>query len=165
MVVRRLLINGDLHEAFDNIASLDVWKFVKNRDSMLEILKERKKKEETLRTYLFTSPSSYDSQRVDQLANCFDLSSTRVHSIVSKSVMNDSLHASQDQLSGCIVFENVKQSRVQALVFELTEKLSILAETNGRATKAQQTRGYSHILFFFSFLSRLLRTSLTVYLF
>lgn len=39
MVVTRLLINGDLHKAFDNIASLDVWKFVKKRDSLLEMLK------------------------------------------------------------------------------------------------------------------------------
>jgi len=83
------------------ILHLDVLKFVKNRDSVLEMLKEKKIKEETLRTYLFTSSSSYDSLRVDQLANCFDLSSTCVHSIVSISVMNDVLHASWDQPSGC----------------------------------------------------------------
>lgn len=52
MVVTRLLIIGDFCESFYNIAYLDVLKFVKNRDSS----------------------SSYDSLRVDQLANCFDLS-------------------------------------------------------------------------------------------
>jgi len=136
MAVTRLLINGDFKEAFDNIASLDVWKFVKNRDSVLEMLKD-KIKEEALRTYLITFSSSYDSLSMDQLAKFFDLSLPPLHRIVSKSVMNDELHASWDQPSGCIVFRNVEQSRVQALAFELTEKLSILTDSNERATEAR----------------------------
>jgi len=136
MAVTRLLINGNFHKAFENIASLDVWKFVKNRDPVLEMLKD-KIKEEALRTYLITFSLSYESLSMDQLAKNFDLSFSRVQRIVNKSVMNGELHARLDQPSGCIVFQNVEHSRVQALAFELTEKLSILAESNERATEAR----------------------------
>lgn len=136
MVVPRLLINGDFHKAFNNIASRRI-EICEKPGLRARVAEGKKVQEETHRTYLFTSSSSYDSLRVDQLANCFDLSSTCVYSIVSISVMNDGLHASWYQPYGCNVFRNVKHSTVQALMFELTEKLSILAEINGRATKAK----------------------------
>lgn len=41
MLVTRLLINGYFHKAFENTASLDIWKFVKNRDSVLEMPKDK----------------------------------------------------------------------------------------------------------------------------
>ena len=39
------------------------------------------------------------------------------------------------------MFRNVEQSRVQAVAFELTEKFSILSESNGRATEARLGSG------------------------
>ncbi|KEH26185.1 eukaryotic translation initiation factor 3c [Medicago truncatula] len=74
------------------------------------------------------------------LSQCF-LSmetSTRLVTILHllMSVMNYEHHARWDQPSGCIVFRNVEPSMVQALAFELTEKLSILAKSSERATEA-----------------------------
>jgi len=69
---------------------LQVWDLFVDKDSVRDMI-VAKIQEESLRTYLFTYSSVYDTLSLLTLADMFELDVYKVHSIISKMVINEEL--------------------------------------------------------------------------
>jgi translation initiation factor 3 subunit C len=132
LAAMRALKSGDYERSYEIIYSLDIWRLLRNKEKILEMVKA-KIKEEALRTYLLTHSSSYESLSLCHLADMFDLTEELTFSVVSRMIVADELAASWDQPSRCMVFHQFEYTRLQTLALEMTEKLSVMAESNERA--------------------------------
>lgn len=95
-------------------------------------------KEESLRTYLFTYSNVYGSISVPYLAEMFELEKLKVHSVISKMIINEELMASLDDPTETVVMHRSEPSRLQALSMQLTDKVTNLVDANERIFEAKQ---------------------------
>lgn len=108
-----------------------VWDLFPEADCVRNLL-IRKIQEESLRTYLFTYSSVYDSIRMGILGDMFQLEIPTVHSIISKMIINEELMASLDQPTQTVVMHGTEPSSLQNTALQLAEKLGNLVENNER---------------------------------
>ncbi len=125
----KLLLKGDWHAAADLLLGLNIWKLLPNDKEIKELLR-RKLQEEGLRTYLFTYSAYYDSISLKELASLFELPTNVVHSIVSKLIISEELHASWDQPNSILVLHRAEPSRLQYLALHFGEKAGVLVESD-----------------------------------
>ena len=114
-----------------------VWDLFYQADRVRKML-VRKIQEESLRTYLFTHSSVYDSLSMATLSKMFELEQPTVHSIISKMVMNEELMASLDEPTQSVVMHRTEPSRLQSMSLQLADKLANLVDNNERILKIRQ---------------------------
>ena len=127
------LMKGEWKGCADLLVDLEVWKLLPagSAEQVTTMLVE-KIKLEGLRTYLFAFSTHYDSLSLAQLCNMFDMAKNDVHSVISKMMINNELHASWDQPTETIVLRKVEPSSLQLLALQYSEKAAALAESNER---------------------------------
>uniref|UniRef100_A0A6B2EJX9 Eukaryotic translation initiation factor 3 subunit C n=1 Tax=Phlebotomus kandelakii TaxID=1109342 RepID=A0A6B2EJX9_9DIPT len=114
-----------------------VWDLFYEADRVREML-TKFIKEESLRTYLFTYSNVYSSISIPSLAAMFDLSKPKVHSLISKMIINEELMASLDDPSETVVMHRSEPSRLQALSMQLSDKVTNLVDANERIFEMKQ---------------------------
>ncbi|TRY74190.1 hypothetical protein DNTS_004357 [Danionella cerebrum] len=114
-----------------------VWDLFPEAQRVREML-VRKIQEESLRTYLFTYSSVYDSISMATLSEMFELELPMVHSIISKMIINEELMASLDQPTQTVVMHRTEPTSLQNMALQLAEKLGGLVENNERVFDLKQ---------------------------
>ncbi|XP_057214357.1 eukaryotic translation initiation factor 3 subunit C isoform X1 [Triplophysa rosa] len=114
-----------------------VWDLFPETQRVREML-VRKIQEESLRTYLFTYSSVYDSISMETLSEMFQLELPMVHSIISKMIINEELMASLDQPTQTVVMHRTEPTSLQNMALQLAEKLGGLVENNERVFDLKQ---------------------------
>jgi len=138
----KALSSGNWETTEKLLLGLACWSQLANADSIKAMLK-RKIQEEGLRTYLFVTSRYYDSVSLGTLAEMFELPKNIVHSIVSKMMIPEELHASWDQPTESIIMHKVEPTRLQYLAVQFSEKVAVVVESNERLLDTR-TGGYGY---------------------
>lgn len=119
-----------------------VWDLFYEADRVRNMLTEFVK-EESLRTYLFTYSNVYTSISIPTLAYMFQLERAKVHSLISKMIINEELMASLDDPTETLVMHRSEPSRLQALSMQLADKVTNLVDANERIFEMKQGNMFS----------------------
>lgn len=114
-----------------------VWDLFYEADRVREML-TKFIKEESLRTYLFTYSNVYTSISIPSLVEMFELNKAKVHSLISKMIINGELMASLDDPTETVVMHRSEPSRLQALSMQLADKVTNLVDANERIFELKQ---------------------------
>ena len=129
MAATKALQKGDWKLCATHIMSLKFWESVPDSEKVKEIITERIKIE-ALRTYILTYSSMYNSFSTKQLAEMFHLPTSKVHSCVSKMVIQGLLSGSWDEASECVLIYRLERTPLQRFALQLTEKISQAVDQN-----------------------------------
>eukprot|EP01098_Paradermamoeba_levis_P008129 TRINITY_DN3377_c0_g3_i3.p1 TRINITY_DN3377_c0_g3~~TRINITY_DN3377_c0_g3_i3.p1 ORF type:complete len:248 (+),score=86.51 TRINITY_DN3377_c0_g3_i3:192-935(+) len=129
LAASRGLSKGDWKACEALLLKLNIWNLVSNSETIKAMLR-RKIQEEGLRTFLFTYSRHYSSLSLTHLTEMFELPVNVVHSLVSKMMINDELHASWDQPTSSILMHKVEPTRLQHLALQISEKAAFFVENN-----------------------------------
>eukprot|EP00013_Stygamoeba_regulata_P024034 CAMPEP_0177656464 /NCGR_PEP_ID=MMETSP0447-20121125/15585_1 /TAXON_ID=0 /ORGANISM="Stygamoeba regulata, Strain BSH-02190019" /LENGTH=900 /DNA_ID=CAMNT_0019160593 /DNA_START=75 /DNA_END=2774 /DNA_ORIENTATION=- len=131
------LMKGNWKKCAEQLLDLAIWGLIPNSDQVKAMLR-RRIQEEGLRTFLFSYSQFYESLSLDHLATMFELPANAVHSLISKMMISEELHASWDQPTSSIIMHRVEPTRLQSLCLQFTEKAASYLEANERLYEPRQ---------------------------
>ena len=138
MRATKYLMKGEWKSCADLLTNLEAWKLLPSGSvEQIQTMLVEKIKLEGLRTYLFAFSTHYDSLSLAQLCSMFDMGKNEVHSVISKMMINNELHASWDQPTETIVLRKVEPTSLQLLALQYSEKAAALVESNERLLDAK----------------------------
>lgn len=142
MAATRCLMRGDWNGAFNHISGIRSWKTlsVTTRTETLDRLKELLKVE-ALRTFSLSYSSYFESMSTEQLSTLFGLPPAKVHSVLSKMIINMEMRASWDQPTASIVMRRTEPSRLQSLALQLSSKVANMTDNNEKLMDAKTGSG------------------------
>ncbi|MFH4980709.1 hypothetical protein AB6A40_007418 [Gnathostoma spinigerum] len=142
----RAMLSGDWKKCRDYIVNdkmnAKVWNLFRNSERVKEMVISRIQ-EESLRTYLLTYATVYNSVSLDVLSGLFELNKQTVNAVITKMIISEELSASLDEPSNCLIMHRVEPSRLQLLALHLTDKLAQLADNNEQILEPRSGRSYT----------------------
>lgn len=142
MAATRCLMRGDWSGAYEYICGIRSWKALSpaTRTETLDRLQELLKVE-ALRTFSLSYSSYFESMSTAQLAQLFGLPAAKVHSVLSKMIINMEMRASWDQPTASIVMRRTEPSRLQSLALQLASKVANMTDNNEKLMDAKTGGG------------------------
>jgi len=136
LVAGKELHQGNWKKCYTHLESIPQWnKITENEKTKTNLVS--KVKEQSLKCYLFTLQSCYESLSVAQLAKSFELEKENLHSIISKLIFSKELKGYLDLDSECIIFEKVQNTKFQNLGLQLSDKIAAMLVSNERNLDAK----------------------------
>jgi len=129
---------GDWRGCFGFIEELSIWKLIHDQTS--KSLREKLKqliKEQALRTTLFAHSAFFQSMKISDLVEYYEMPEDQVRSIISRMILTNELQASIDQPSGTLVPMHLEPTRLQVLSRQLAEKTKTFVESSERILDAR----------------------------
>ncbi|KAI9583638.1 hypothetical protein GQX74_005386 [Glossina fuscipes] len=117
--------------------NVKVWDLFYESDRVREML-VKFIKEESLRTHLFTYSNVYTSLSIPSLSQMYELPVQKVHSLISKMIINEELMASLDDPTETVVMHRSEPSRLQALAMQFVDKVTNLVDVNEKIFDMKQ---------------------------
>jgi translation initiation factor 3 subunit C len=134
-----LVARGEWEKTADLLTGMAPWRLVLGGAEAISGFKELLRtnvKEAALRTYLYTYGAQYDSLSLVQLSTMFGLDENRSHSIISRMLHEEEVHAAWDQPTKSIVMNRMEPSHLQELALAYADKCALLIDANEKILDA-----------------------------
>ena len=128
------LMAGQWEEASKMILELKVWALMpKDQGTGVKDMLHEQIRLCALRTYMLKYSQHYSSMSLPQLCEMFGLAKNKVHSTISKMLINKEMIASWDQPTETVVFDTDVPSALQSMALQFSEKVRSFAPSLPRA--------------------------------